>query len=155
MEDQRLSDNFMLSELVKSNTANRLGIDNWPQEDWIIDNLRTVAQKILQPVREHFGVPFAPESGYRCLELNRALRSKDTSQHLKGQAVDFEIAGISNYDIADWMVTLDFDQLILENYTIGIPSSGWIHCSYEDQYTNRHDILTYDAEKGFFNGLQK
>ena len=125
MDDIRLSDNFWLSEMAKSDTADRLDIDNWPTDDVVIEKLTQVAKFILQPIRNYFDIPFAPSSGYRCLELNRALRSKDSSQHPKGEAVDIEIPGIANYDLAVWVRdNLDYDQLILEFYTSGKPTSG-------------------------------
>lgn len=151
----RLSKNFTLAELAKSSTADRLGIDNWPTDQTVIDNLEKVAENILQPVRDYYGIPFSPSSGYRSLPLNRALRSKDTSQHVRGQAADFELPGISNYDLADWIQNnLDFDQLILEFYIPGNPSSGWVHCSYVDPSSNRNQILTIN-KNGVYQGLLK
>lgn len=139
----QLSQNFWLSELVKSSTADRLGIDNWPTEQYVIDNLTTTATQILQPIRDHFGRPIAPNSGYRSLPLNRALRSKDTSQHVQGQAVDVEVPGVGNYDLAEWVMNnLDFDQLLLEFYYPGQPSSGWVHVSYVSSDKNRKQVLT-------------
>ena len=154
MENVRLSPNFVLSELVHSDTADRLGIDNWPTEDYVVENLKTVTQNILQPLREYTGIPFAPTSGYRCLELNRALKSKDTSQHVQGQAVDIKVPGFSTFDIALWIQeNLEFDQLILELYKPGEPFSGWVHCSYADPDSNRNQVLTYAKGQGFLEGL--
>lgn len=148
----KLSNNFTLGELTKSSTAERSGIDNTPSDEEV-HALRQVAIMILQPVREYYGVPFIPNSGFRCIKLNRAIGSKDTSQHTKGQAVDFEIPGIGNYDLAGWIKdNLDFDQLILECYKPGEPSSGWVHCSYVSKEDNRHKALTYDGKK-YLNGL--
>lgn len=127
----KLSRNFYLSELIKSPEAERLGIDNTPPQE-VIDKLRLVAENILQPVRDHFMIPFIPSSGYRCLELNRAIGSKDNSQHIKGEAVDFEIGGITNLELYFWIRdNLKFDQLILEYYKKNVPNSGWVHCSYK------------------------
>lgn len=152
----KLSKNFSLSELTKSDTADRLEIDNWPDEKYQIDNLRLVAENILQPVRDHFDIPFSPNSGFRCLELNRAIKSKDTSQHTKGQAVDLEVPGVSNYDLALWIQqNLDFDQLILEFYTRGDPTSGWVHCSYVGPDQNRKEVLSMLKSEGFVKGLVK
>lgn len=155
--DIQLSNNFWLSEMVKSSTADRLDIDNWPTEQWIIDNLRNVAYNILQPVRDHYGVAIRPSSGYRCLQLNRAIGSKDTSQHTKGQAVDFEIPGCSNYDVAYWVEqNLNFDQLLLEFYDPQSgANSGWIHCSYVDNSSNRNQVLTINRRVGTVTGLLK
>ena len=140
----QLSRNFSLAELTKSQTALRAGIDNSPSEAEIT-NLKAVAENILQPVRDHYDVPFTPSSGFRCLELNRALKSKDTSQHVLGQAADLEVPGVSNYDLAVWIRdNLDFDQLILECYRPGDPASGWVHCSYVGR-DNRGQVLTYSV----------
>lgn len=154
VNDIRLSKNFMLSELVKSSTADRLGIDNWPSEQWIVDKLTKTCNNLLQPVRDHYGVPIRPNSGYRCLTLNRALGSKDTSQHIRGEAVDVEVWGVTNYDLAEWMMNnLDFDQLILENYDPQKgPNSGWVHCSYVEG-SNSNNVLTYNRRTGYTNGL--
>ena len=149
----KLSQNFWLSELVKSQTAERMGIDNWPQDQEIIDNLSTTVNQVLQPIRDHYGVPITPNSGYRCLQLNRAIGSKDTSQHTKGQAVDVEVPGVANHDLADWVKdNLDFDQLILEFYYPGEPTSGWVHISYVSPEQNRKQLLTINRN-GVFNGL--
>lgn len=147
----RLTKHFLLSELTKSQTALRLGINNKPDNEAIL-NLIRISEKILEPIREQFG-PFSPSSGFRCLELNRALRSKDTSQHVKGQAVDIEIPGVSNFELATWIKdNLTFDQLILECYTQGDPSSGWVHVSFAEK--NRNEVLTY-SNGSFQRGLVK
>lgn len=143
----QLSKNFSLEEAIKSSTAIRLGIDNHPPAE-VVPILANTATKILQPARDHFGIPFAPSSFYRCLELNRALRSKDTSQHVLGEAVDFEIPGIDNFTLASWVRdNLDFDQLILEHYELGSPHSGWVHCSYTNKQENRRQVLTIENNR--------
>lgn len=144
----RLSINFTLRELTKSNTALRHGLDNTPDPMGVTVNLVRVAQYILQPVRDNFGIPFSPSSGYRSLELNRLIGSKDTSQHVKGQAVDFEIPGVSNQELAEWIKdNLNFDQLILEFHNPENPSSGWVHCSYVGPECNRNQSLIFDGNK--------
>ena len=106
----KLSKHFSLSELTKSSTAERKGIANEPDED-AVENLLVLCSEILEPVREHYGIPFAPNSGFRCLDLNRAIGSSDKSQHVTGQAVDFEIPGVDNKDVALWVMdNCDFDQ---------------------------------------------
>ena len=153
IQDQKLSKNFWLRELTKSSTATRLGINNWPDDQQIVDNLTKVVYNIVQPVRDHFGVAFSPESGYRCLALNRALKSDDTSKHVTGQAVDIEVPGISNYDLAAWIKdSCDFDQLLLEFYYPGKPTSGWVHISFVDALVNRKQILTIN-DTGTYKGL--
>lgn len=125
-----LSRSFHLSEFVKSDTALRLGLDNTPGPREI-EALRLLCVHVLQPVRDYFARPVIMSSGYRGPALNRAVRGSPTSQHCKGEAGDFEIPGLSNYEVARWMErNLNYDQLILEFYTRGQPNSGWIHASY-------------------------
>jgi len=139
----KLSDHFTLSELTKSSTALRKNIPNEPG-GIEIDNLRGVCTAILEPIRERFGVPFSPMSGYRSLVLNNEVGSSTQSQHVSGQAVDIEVPGVSNLVLARWIVdNLDFDQLVLEHFIEGDHSSGWVHVSYVGK--NRGDVLRFDG----------
>ena len=147
--DMKLSKNFSLREMTKSQTALRMGISNTPTIDKI-QNLKALCENVLQPVRDHFDRPVTITSGYRCEELCLAIGSKATSQHAKGEAADFEIAGISNFGVAQWIAqNCEFDQLILEFYTGG--NTGWVHCSYAPEL--RGQRLTYDTENGYRKGL--
>ena len=150
----KLSKNFSLSELCKSSTATRLNIDNTPQDNEIVDNLKCVATNILQPIRDKFGVPFTPNSGYRSPTLNEAIKGSSKSQHCAGEAVDVEVPTIDNLVLAHWIaINLNFDQLILEYYVKGEPKSGWVHVSCLNE-GNRKEVLTYDGkmyQKGFPN----
>jgi len=141
----QISDHFTLSELTKSSTAERMGIANEPGS-MEVENLIMVCDQILEPVRNHYGIPFAPNSGFRCLELNRAIGSSGNSQHVKGEAVDFEVPGIANKEVAIWvMENCEFDQLILEFYKEDIPDSGWVHCSYTIENDNRKSARVFDG----------
>lgn len=147
----QLTENFTLRELTRSQTAARKGIYNLPPQD-VVHKLRDLCVQILEPVRLHYGVPIVPSSGYRSPELNAAVGGSKTSQHCKGEAVDFEVPGVSNYDLADWMrKNLILDQLILECHTLGKPHSGWVHVSYKAG-ANRRQVLTYSGGK-YFTGL--
>jgi zinc D-Ala-D-Ala carboxypeptidase len=107
----------------------------------------------LEPTRAHFDKPITVTSGYRSEELCEAIGSKKTSQHAKGQAVDFEIAGVPNIQTAYWIQNnCDFDQLILEFYKKDDPAAGWVHVSYNEAGANRKQVLTYDG-KSYENGL--
>ena len=142
-----LSENFSLIELTKSQTATRRGIDNTPSTEHR-DNLKSLCEMILQPVRSHFNRVVSVSSGYRSEELCLAIGSKITSQHAKGQAADFEIYGLSNKELADWInENLDYDQLILEYWREEDPNSGWVHCSFNLQ-GNRKQYLKAYKEKG-------
>ena len=134
----QLSLNFSLGELTKSQTATRKGIDNTPSPEHQ-ENLKRLCENILQPVRDHFSRVVTISSGYRSPELCLAIGSKTTSQHAKGEAADFEIFGVSNKELADWIhYNLNYDQLILE-YWKGEddPNSGWVHCSYSENQKRR------------------
>jgi|TARA_R100001132_G_C3230605_1_gene65404 zinc D-Ala-D-Ala carboxypeptidase len=139
-----LSEHFTLGELSKSQTALRKGIKNDPDSDDIL-RLKALCENILEPVRKEYNRPITPSSGFRCLELNRAIGSSDKSQHVKGEAVDFVISGISNMEVACWMKEeLDYDQLILEFFKEEEANSGWIHCSYVKS-ENRKKALQFDG----------
>lgn len=145
----KLSANFSLAEMVKSQTALRKGIDNTPDSS-AIENMEKLCTAILQPIRDAYSIPFTVSSGYRCPELCIAVGSNIHSQHAKGQAADFEIPGISNMQLAEWIRDhLPFDQLILECYTGG--NTGWVHCSYVHE--PRKEVLTYDRANGYRHGL--
>jgi zinc D-Ala-D-Ala carboxypeptidase len=135
----KLSSNFTLSELCKSETAARKGIDNTPPED-VINNLTCLCDMVLQKVRNKLGVVMVT-SGYRSPELNKAIGGSVTSDHCKGLAADFEVVGFDNKELALWIKdNLVFKQLILEFYEEGQPNSGWVHCSFEEG-NNKSEML--------------
>ena len=145
----KLSENFSLAEMTKSQTALRKGIDNIPDQT-SIDNMAKLCTEILQPVRDHYGIPFTPSPGDRRPELCIAGGSNIKSHPAKGQAADFEVPGISNMELAEFIIeTLPFDQLILECFTGG--NTGWVHCSYVHE--PRKEVLTYDRANGYRKGL--
>ncbi len=126
-----LSKNFTLTELVKSEVALRKGWDNTPGETEIA-NLRLLAEKVLQPVRDHFATGVKVNSGYRSPQLNKGIGGSPKSDHCRGMAADIEIPGHPNHKLADWInQNLEFSQVILEFYTQGDPNSGWVHVSYD------------------------
>jgi len=142
-----LTKNFSLIELSKSQTAERKGIDNTPSTEHQ-ENLKRLCESILQRVRDHFGRVVSVSSGYRSAELCTAIGSKTTSQHAKGEAADFEIFGISNKELADYInEILDYDQLILEYWKEEATNSGWVHCSYKSE-GNRKQYLRAYKENG-------
>ena len=140
-----LSRNFTLQELIKSDTAIRLDINNNPNSGQI-EKLKALCENILQPVRDHFG-RVKITSGFRSVELCLAIGSSQNSQHAKAEAADFECPGVDNAELADWMYSnLNFDQLILEFYTPGEPNSGWIHCSYTPDHPRKQFLHAYKSE---------
>jgi len=150
-----LTANFTLEELVKSETALRNDMDNTPGEAEIA-NLKTLCEKVLQPVRDHFQTGVKVNSGFRHPEVNAKVGGSKTSDHCKGQAADIEIPGIANADLAVWIMdNLNYTQLILEFYTPGVPDSGWVHVSYDPANLKKQN-LTATKQGGktvYLNGL--
>ena len=133
---------FTIEELYASETAKRLGIDNKPSVQKMI-NLVYLASYVLEPLRVAMNEPVKISSGYRCEKLNDAVGGVYNSQHLKGQAADICIDGDMakgrrwfNY-IRDH---LNFDQLIWEHDRSG---TYWIHVSfvYPDFGKNRRQVI--------------
>lgn len=137
----KLSKNFTLTEFTKSQTAERMGIDNTPNEEHL-SNAVALFENIVQPVRDHFGVTTI-NSGYRGPALNKAVGGSASSQHCNGEAVDIEVPGLANYDLAKWIETnLSYDQLILEAAKKDDPAAGWVHVSFKKDGNNRGQSLT-------------
>jgi uncharacterized protein YcbK (DUF882 family) len=143
----KLTENFSLAEMTKSETALRQGLDNTPGDEEI-ENLRKLAENVLQPIREAYGRGVKVNSGFRHPDVNAAVGGSRTSDHCKGQAADIEIPGVANADLAQWISeNLEFRQLILEFYTPGVPDSGWVHVSYVEG-DNKKQVMTAMKENG-------
>lgn len=128
---------FTMRELVKSPTAQRLGINNEPTEA-VKANLTALVEHILDPLREAWGAPIIVTSGYRCVRLNAAVGGVKTSQHTLGQAADIRTVSdkpADNKRLFDLIVKLGlhYDQLIDEY------GYNWVHVSYSSR--NRRQIL--------------
>lgn len=126
----QISKHLTLEELCHSETAKKLGIVNVPTPAQT-ENLKTLALKVFEPVREHFGVPIHISSGYRIINLNQALNGSITSQHCRGEAIDIDMKGdkVSNAQIFQWIKdNLKYDQLIWEFGDSKNPN--WVHVSY-------------------------
>jgi hypothetical protein len=150
-----LTPSFTLEELTKSETALRLDLDNTP-DDEATENLRLLCEKVLQPVRDHFGKGVKVNSAYRSPESNAAVGGSKTSDHCKGMAADIEIPGVANADLAQWIMdNLDYTQLILEFYTPGIPDSGWVHVSYDPANLKKQELTATKVagKTTYLNGL--
>ena len=143
----KLTQNFSLEEMCKSETALRLGLDNEPNDEQLA-NLVALCECVLQPVRDHFGKGVKVNSGLRTPEVNDKVGGSRTSDHCKGMAADIEIPGVANAELAQWIAdNLEFRQVILEFYTPGIPDSGWVHVSYNPG-DNKKQVLTATKQKG-------
>ena len=142
----KLSLNFSLRELTKSQTAERKGIDNTPTEEHI-ENLKLLCENILQPTRDEWGI-ISVSSGYRSPELCLAIGSSERSQHALGQAADFECHRVDNKMLFEWITNeLDYDQAILEFYN-GTPDSGWIHVSYNKDGNRKQKLRAFRNDAG-------
>ena len=151
----QLTENFSLSELVKSETALRKGLDNTPTPE-VIASLQVLAEKVLQPVREHFDRVVKINSGYRAPEVNAKVGGSKTSDHCKGMAADIEIPGVPNHELAEWISkNLEFTQVILEFYTPGVPDSGWVHVSYDPADLKKQELTAVkrDGKTVYLPGL--
>jgi hypothetical protein len=136
----KISEHLDLSELIRSESAKRNNILNMPTDEHI-ENLKLLAEKIFEPIREHFGVPILISSGYRSKELNEKIGGSLSSQHSKGQAIDIDMDGtdITNRQIFDFIKdNLPFDQLIYEFGDSNNPD--WVHVSYS-HHRNRGQVL--------------
>ena len=156
----KLSKNFSLKELTYSQTAIRNGISNLPNDEQLV-NLTALCQRILQPIRDKYGV-VSVSSGLRAEALNALIGGSKTSDHCYGRAADFEVKSeeISNLELAKYIQdALEFKQLILEFYDKEEgPNSGWVHCSFDVAGNNKGEVLTakrVDGKVQYYEGLEE
>ena len=135
----KLTKNFSLEEMYRSDTAQRCGIDNKPQTEEVVENLRALCLEVLQPLRDHLGKPVFVSSGYRCKDLNRKVGGVENSQHLKGEAADIKVRDREELiDVMRYIMDeTDFDQLIREKSG----STEWVHVSHKRNGNNRRMVL--------------
>ncbi len=141
----RLSKNFVLSEITRSNTAKRLGISNEPTKEHL-ENMQRLITNLIQPMRDSIG-PIRISSGYRSKELNRAIGGSTKSQHCKGEALDLQFwseGRINNKIIYDWILNsgLEFDQMINEF------DFAWIHISLKGKGNRKQVLEAYKDKDG-------
>jgi zinc D-Ala-D-Ala carboxypeptidase len=139
----QLSKHLSLAEVTRSETAKRNGISNMPTDEHI-KNFKLLAEKVFEPIREHFKVPIHISSGYRSKALNTAIKGSLSSQHCSGEAIDIDMDGstngVTNKMVFDFIKdNLDFDQMIWEFGTDKNPD--WVHVSYESTGKQRKQIL--------------
>ena len=133
-----------LKELLFSETAIRLAIPNEPT-DQILINLQTLIHEVINPIVSQFG-DVKITSGYRSPELCLKIGSSIKSQHCLGMAVDCEVLGVPNKELADWVVNhLEFDQCILEFWITEQINSGWVHISYNKENNRKMYLRAYKA----------
>jgi D-alanyl-D-alanine dipeptidase len=137
----QLSKHLSLAEVTRSDSAKRNGISNEPTPAHL-ENFKLLAEKVFEPIREHFKVPIHISSGYRSAALNKAIGGALSSQHCSGEAIDIDMDGtsITNKQIFDFIKQhLNFDQLIWEFGTNSNPD--WVHVSYESTGKQRKQVL--------------
>ena len=139
----RLSKNFVLSEITRSNAAKRLGIKNEPSKKHL-QNIKNIIINLIQPMRNALG-PIRISSGYRNPNVNRAINGSRKSQHCKGEALDLQFwsdGEISNKEIYDWVLSSDveFDQMINEF------DFSWIHISFKEKGNRKQVLEAYKDE---------
>jgi hypothetical protein len=139
----QLSKHLSLAEVTRSETAKRNGISNMPTEEHV-KNFKLLAEKIFEPIREHFKVPIHISSGYRSKALNTAIKGSLSSQHCSGEAIDIDMDGstngVTNKMVFDYIKdNLNFDQLIYEFGNANNPD--WVHVSYESTGKQRKQVL--------------
>ena len=143
MKDIRLSKNLMLTEMTRSESGKRRGISNQPTKEHI-ENMKILAEKVFQPLRDHFKTPIRISSGYRSRELNAIIGGSQTSQHSEGKAIDIDMDGtkITNKQIFDFIrQNLEWDQLVNEfDYS-------WVHVSF-NLGKNRKQVLEAYKQNG-------
>jgi hypothetical protein len=146
----KLSLHLDLSEVVRSESAKRKGISNMPTSEHIA-NFKILAEKVFEPIREHFRCPIHISSGYRSKELNAAIGGSATSEHCSGQAIDIDMDGtpngVTNRMVFDYIKdNLDFNQLIYEFGDAQNPD--WVHVSYSATGNQRKQILRASRVNG-------
>jgi hypothetical protein len=139
----KISEHLDLSEVVRSETAKRLGVSNMPTPEHI-ENFKKLAENIFEPIRNNFRVPIHLSSAYRSVALNKAIKGSSSSQHCKGEAIDLDMDGssngVTNKMVFDYILkNLDFDQLIWEFGTSENPD--WVHVSYNSDGAQRKQVL--------------
>lgn len=146
----KISEHLDLSEVIRSESAKRLGIRNMPNEEHI-QNLKKLAENIFEPIRRNFRVPIRVSSGYRSVALNRAIGGSQTSQHSTGEAIDIDMDGnsheITNKNIFEYIKNnLNFDQLIWEYGSKDNPD--WVHVSFKANGNQRKQVLVANKING-------
>ena len=134
---KRISKHISYKEAVGSNYAKQKGIKNKPNEEQV-ENMKLLAEKVFEPLREWVDAPIKVNSMFRSLELNTALKGSKTSSHMKGEAMDItSMGGKSNLEMFHYIRTeLDFDQLIWE---FG-KEPKWLHVSYQQRQQQKTSI---------------
>ena len=145
---KNISKHVTYKEGTYSNTANRLGLANDPTEEQL-ENMKLVAEKVFEPLREHVSHPIKINSFFRGPQLNKAIGGSHSSQHCKGQAIDIDdsYGNSTNAYMYEWIKkNLDYDQMIWEFGTDENPD--WVHVSFVNEGVNRNRCLKAYRKEG-------
>lgn len=130
---------FKVDEFLRSETAEKLGIDNTPSDHEIIENIQ-YTMEYLNKVREEFGEPIYVNSGYRCKALNDAVGGSKNSYHMTGLAVDIRW----NPRLFEFMMSnCHFDKLIREK----AKKTFWIHVQLKRNIEEEQNRVIYMTVK--------
>jgi hypothetical protein len=142
---------YTWNDVLRSETATRLGIENIPIAEAEEKTLVHIIEHIIQPFQAWFDssndLYVYITSGYRSPELNKHIPGADeNSQHMRGQAIDFVLVGLTHDETAS-----SFDQFLLEEnieFDQFIKEESWIHISCNPAGTNRMQRLASYKENG-------
>ena len=136
---KNISKHISYKEAVRSDYAKKHKIENEPNEEQI-KNMKLIAEKVFEPLREWVGGPIKVNSMFRSKKLNTGINGSLTSQHLKGQAIDLTTMGLkTNSEIFNYIKdNLDFDQVIWE---YGRKNPVWIHVSYKAKNNRKQALI--------------
>ena len=139
----QLSEHFSIEEMTFSDTGQRLGLDNTCAGTVLVNLSHTAAK--MEEVRTLFNLPIRVTSGYRSPRVNSAVGGSKSSDHMSGLACDFQIHGITNYDVACKIrdSAIDYGQLILEY--------GWVHIGIGSH--NRMELTKHSAASPYQPGI--
>lgn len=148
MIDQRLTTNFTLAELCRSDLAARYGIDNTPPGE-AVAALTALAINALEPIRALLARPLIVTSGYRCPRVNALANGSPRSQHQFGEAADFIIRDLEPVYI--WTRIresgISVDQCIVE-------FGQWVHVSWRAQPRGQFLIATHGRSGPIYTEAQ-
>lgn len=149
----RLSDHFTLEEFISSSKADDLGINNTPNQIHIAC-MGLLCENILEPLSKHFNAPIGILSGFRNLDLNKAIGGSSTSQHMLGEAADIHVKGVRNDEAWRFIeMNLNFDQLIAEKLHKDDGNAGWVHVSYRRVGKQRNEAISFLGDGKYVSGL--
>lgn len=137
--NKKISKHISFKEAIHSDFAIKYGIKNNPTDD-IVENMKLVAEKIFEPLREWVEAPIRVNSFYRCEQLNTALGGSQFSSHLTGNAIDItSMGGKTNLEMFHYIKdNFEFDQLILEHSLY----PKWLNVSYKLENNKQQILMT-------------